>query len=39
MSYWTDPDFNLNDFEDSGDRDLPGKDVEGLPGSPPSAVC
>jgi hypothetical protein len=30
MSYWTDPEFNLNDFEDRG-GDLPGEDVEGLP--------
>jgi hypothetical protein len=30
MSYWTDPDFNLRDFEDHG-GDLPGADVEGLP--------
>ncbi len=30
MSYWTDPDFNLKDFEDHG-ADLPGTDVEGLP--------
>jgi hypothetical protein len=30
MSYWTDPEFNLKNFEDHG-GDMPGSDVEGLP--------
>ena len=31
MSYWTDPDFNVRNLQDSGSGDLPGKDIEGFP--------
>jgi hypothetical protein len=31
MSYWTDADFNLKNFDDRTAGDLPGADVEGLP--------
>jgi hypothetical protein len=31
MSYWTDPEFNLRNFDSRTGGDLPGSDVEGLP--------
>ena len=31
ISSWTDPDFNLRDFQDRGEGDLPGRDIDGMP--------
>jgi hypothetical protein len=31
ISYWTDPEFNIRDLQDQGQKDLPGKDVANFP--------
>lgn len=36
MAYWTDPEFNLRNLQDSGTGDLPGKDIPGFPRIQPS---
>ena len=36
LSYWTDPDFNLRNLQDSGAGDLPGKDIKDFPRIQPS---